>query len=216
MGTVRRANGLHGICSSSLLPQLRVPAPPGTRNTANPQECQEQKRQKVQQKIPSPEPGWCHLYWGCHLAAAQRTLHHQANTPQLLPVELSLSVVLQRTVRFHPRGLIKPLRQPAGDGLHPYRDLQVVRDGAARHWFHEYVECSSAHVRMSPESNYTRSNLPLLNDGKRRPIVCSGWRRQHQQEHNQKPNRNFSRTRKAIHHPVNTNATEHERHRGLA
>jgi hypothetical protein len=37
--------------------------------------------------------------------------------------------------------------------------------------------------------------------------VCAGWRRQHQQEHNQEPNRNSSRICDPIHHSRKTDET---------
>src|SRR5208282_6840763 len=170
------------------------------RNAVKPQERHNQKWQEIQQKVPTAEPRWSDFYLGCCLAAALRTLNHKTHMPQLLLVEVGLSVVLHRSVRLHALGPIKCLRQPAGYGLNAYLDLQIVRNRSARRRFHEHIKGPCTDIRMSPESNYTRPNPLVLNNGKRRAVVPAGWRMRHQQDRNQKPNRNSSRTCRAIQH----------------
>ena len=184
----------------AFVPQSRVLAALHARNTVKPQERHNQKRQKIQQKIPTAEPGWRHLYLSCCLASALRTLNDKTHTPQLLPVETGLSVVLCLPARFHALGLIKLLGKPASSGLNANLDFQIARNRTAGRRFHEHIKSPGANIRMSPERNYTRPNFLVLDNGKRRAVVCASWHRQRQQEHNQKPNRNSSRTCRAIQH----------------
>src|ERR1700733_473821 len=193
------AVGLPGNRHFGSVPYSRILSALHARNAVKPQERHHQKWQKIQQKIPAAEPGWSHFYLGGCLATALRTLNHKTHTPQLLLVEVSLSVILHLSVRLHPLGLIKSLRQPSGYGLNAYLDVQLARNRTTGRRFHEHIKSPGANVRMSPESNYTRPNFLVLNNGKRGAVVCAGWHRRHQQEHNQKPERN-SCTCRAIQH----------------
>jgi hypothetical protein len=174
------------------------------RNTVKPQERHNQKWQKIQQKVPPPEPWRSHFYLSCCFAIPLRTVNHKTHPPQLLPIKVGLSVIFRLSMRLHTLGFVKCFRQPSAHGLNAYPDLQIVGKRGPRRRFHKHIKSSGANVRMSPKSNYTRPNFLVLNNGKRRPVVRAGGRMQHQQEHNQKPNRNFLRTCRVILHPQRT------------
>lgn len=205
IGTFHRAGRLRGNRRFGSVPESRVPAAPHARNAEKPQECHHQKRQKIQQKIPTAKPRWSHFYLGCFLSTALRTLNHKAHVPQLLLIKISLSVVLRLPAGFHAPGIVKLLGKPSSYGLNTDLNFQIVRKRTARRRFHEHVKRSGADVRMRPKSNYTGPNFLVLNNGKWGSVVCAGWRKQQQQEHNQKPDRNYSRTRGAIQHSQYTN-----------
>src|ERR1035438_1410903 len=156
------AGRLRGNRHFGSVPQSRILSALHARNAVKPQERHNQKWQKIQQQVPPPDPGGSHFNLGSCFATALRTLNHKTHTPQLLPVELGLSVVLHLSVRFHALGNIKCLRQPSGNGLNAYLDLQIVRNRTAWRRFHEDIKSPGANVRMSPNSNYTRPNFLVL------------------------------------------------------
>jgi hypothetical protein len=207
MNTLRMVCYLCRIDCANFFAQAPVPAPPHPRNPAEPQKGYEKKWQKKKQKIPPPEPRWSHFYLGSCLAAALRTLNHKADPPQLLPIEDGLRVVLHLSARFHPLGRIEGFGQPPGQRLHSYLYFQIAWKRAARRRFNKYVKGPAPHIRMRPKRDYTRPNFLVLNNRKRRTIVCVRWSRQHQQERKPKPARKFSRTYEPTKHCLNQAST---------
>ncbi len=106
-----------------------------------------------------------------------------------------------------PAGPHRGFGQPPGQRLHSYLYLQIAWKRAARRRFNKYVKGPAPHIRMRPKRNYTRPNFLVLNNRKRRTIVCVRWSRQHQQERKPKPARKFSRTYEPTKHCLNQAST---------
>ena len=88
-------------------------------------------------------------------AAALRSLNNQMHAPQLLPIEFSLSIELNLSMRFDSYRIIKLFREPSAYWLHSNLDLQIAGNNSAGKRLDEYVKCSGANVGVSPQSNST-------------------------------------------------------------
>ena len=61
--------------------------------------------------------------------------------------------------------------EPAAHRLHPYFDLQVLWKGSPSRRFHHDPKRSRAHIGMGPKRNDVRADVPVHDDGERRPVV---------------------------------------------
>src|SRR5579863_6508817 len=97
-------------------------------DSGNPQKAHSQKRQKIQQQVPSSKTcrRWHHLRNG--FAAASRTRQNEAHFPIFLLIKLNLSFVFHLAAQIHVPCGVHHLGQPATRRLHSNLNLQVFRD----------------------------------------------------------------------------------------
>lgn len=135
----------------------------------SPQKTNRNKRQQVQQQIPTTVARRSRFNCSNCFRLARAALQPHAHAPKLLRIEMHFRAVLNLSLHVLARGRIKNFRHTITNRLHPDLNAQIL--GNRRGRFHNHKEQRRTHVRISPHRHHVPIDLLIYKERKRRTFV---------------------------------------------
>ena len=139
----------------------------------SPQQTNRNKRQQVQQQIPTTIAGWGRFNCRNCFRIALSALQPHAHAPKLLRVEMHFRAILNLSLHVLARCRIRNFRHTITNGLHAHLNAQIRRDLPRPRNLHNHKKQRRPNIRVSPNGNDVAIGLLVYEQRKRRAFVSA-------------------------------------------